>query len=93
VLRAGAEHQRQRPKRVTSRRSAAAGWPAGSTAAYRSLPPAPRRVGPAIRTALEWLSDGTIELEPTRHHGLAAAAGIHDRLADATGTNKHVVLV
>jgi NADPH2:quinone reductase len=53
---------------------------------------APRRVGAAIRTALELLEDGTIELETDVHHGLAAAVGVHDRLARGGSSGKHVVV-
>ena len=53
---------------------------------------APLRVGAAIRRALELLEDGTIELETDVHHGLAAAAGVHDRLARGGSSGKHVVV-
>jgi NADPH:quinone reductase len=53
---------------------------------------APGRVGAAIRLALELLDDGTIELETDVHHGLAAAIGVHDRLARGGSTGKHVVV-
>jgi len=51
----------------------------------------PAMVGAAIATALGLLADGTADLEPEVHDGLAAAAPLHDALAAGSGPAKAVV--
>ncbi|MEV4423163.1 zinc-binding alcohol dehydrogenase family protein [Patulibacter sp. NPDC049589] len=52
---------------------------------------APQRLGTALGTALDLLADGTVELEPEVHDGLAAVGGLHDAFAAGTAAAKAVV--